>query len=160
MNPNGIQCSINCAYNDNSLVGYDSISLLVDHTCDSILDPLNLVGVGSNSRTLIQSLIRRNQTRIIFVLVLIGESFLGFFTACLIWIESKVPYSVIRAQSVLSATFALTSDYTKDLNSFCCRELGFFCRGFKDEFSSQFLGLKLVFGKEKNKGNGLCLLIG
>ena len=160
MNPNGIQCSINSAYNDNSLVGYDSISLLVDRARDSILNPFSLVSVEGNSRTFIQSLIRRNQTRILFVLVFIGESFSGFFTAHPIWIELNVPYSVIRAQSVLSATFALTSDYIKDLNSFCCREYGLFCKGFEDEFSSYFLGLKLVFGKEKNRGNGLCLLIG
>ena len=88
------------------------------------------------------------------MLVLIGESVSGFFTTYLIWIKSKVPHSVIRAQSVLSATFVLTGDYIKDLNSFCCRGLDSFYIGFVGEFSSYYARLELKFSKEKNKGVG------
>ena len=156
MDPNGDQCSIDCVYNDNPLVGYDFVSLLVDRARDSILDPFSLVGVGGNSRTFIQSLIRRNHTRILFVLILIGESFSGFFTTYLIWTESKVPYSVIRAHAAMSGRFALNSDYLKDFSSFCYRRLNVFYIGLGDEFSSHYAKLKLVFGKEKNKEDRLC----
>ena len=53
MDPNGVQCSIDCPYDDKTLVGYDSISLLVDHARDSILNPFSLVGVEDDSRTFI-----------------------------------------------------------------------------------------------------------
>ena len=97
-----------------------------------------------------------DQTRILFMLVLIGESFSVFFTTHLIWTESKVPYSVIRAQSPLRWNYALVSDYLKDFSSFCYRRLNVFYIGLGDEFSSYYAKLKLVFGKEKNKEDRLC----
>ena len=195
MNPNGVQFSINCPFDDNAvgcsgptlprsftLVGHGSLSYGVfpllsitlspgksftlacyerqgcgvpfhfsnNHSRDPVLDFFSLASVGGNSRALFRSITRRNQTRILFVLVRVCASSYILLQCVKSGLSLKVPYTVIRAHSAMSCTFALYSDYLKDLYSFCLRWTNGFQHHSMDESYSRTAQLKLR--KEKNKG--------
>ena len=140
MDPNGIQCSIDYPYNDNTLgcpgftlprsftranhgrMGYGisptlsiilspsqsftlachrkqvygiSHNLFLHHSRDPILDHFSLASVGDNSRALFLSIMRRNQTRILFVLDFARGSFWGLIAAHQSVMKLNVPYTVI-----------------------------------------------------------------
>ena len=56
----------------------------------------------------------------------------------------------------MSVTFAMTSDYLEDFNSYCFVEQGAFCTRFMGEFNSRTAQLELAFCKEKKKEDVLC----
>ena len=70
--------------------------------------------------------------------------------------ELAVASTVIRPQSVLSATFVLTSAYTGDFYSFCLTREGAFGMCFRDEFTSHTAQLERPLNKEKNKEGLAC----
>ena len=114
MNPNGVQFSINCLFNDNA-VGYPGFTLprsftlighkkraydvpfdfSINHSRGPILDHFSLASIWGNSRALFLSIIRRNQTRILFVLDLAQRLFWGLVAAHQSRLELNVPYTVI-----------------------------------------------------------------
>ena len=114
----------------------------IHHSRDPILDHFSLASVGGNSRAPVLSIIRRNQTRILFVLVRVCASFCILLQCIKSGSSLKVPYTVIRAHSAMSCTFALPSDYLKDLYSFCLRGASGFQRHQTDEFYSRTAQLK------------------
>ena len=140
MDPNGIQCSIDCPYNDNAvgypgftlprsftLTGHGRIScgisptlsiilspgksftrthyerqaygipsnLSIHHFRGPILDLSSLAIIWGNSRALFLSMIRGNQTRILFVLDFVWALFWGLIAAHPSRLKLNVPYTVI-----------------------------------------------------------------
>ena len=71
-------------------------------------------------------------------------------------VELNVASTVIRPQSVLSATFVRTSDYLEDFCSFCFTREGAFGMCFRDEFSSCTAQLNRVLNKKKNREGLAC----
>ena len=124
--------------------------LSIDHSRDPILDLFSLASIWGNSRALILSIICRNQTRILFLFVRICALFSILLQCVKSGLSLKVPYTVIRAHSLMSETFALPSDYLKDLYSFCFTGADGFQCCLMDEFYSRTAQLKSR--KEKNKG--------
>ena len=128
-----------------------SSNLSNNHSRTFNLGLFSSASVGGNSCALFLAIIRKNQTRILFLLDSVRAFFGGLIAVRLILGELDVPYTVIRAQSVLSATSVPTSDYLKDLYSFCFAEKGAPCCRFMGEFSSRTAHLNTVLDKEKNK---------
>ncbi len=140
MNPNDVQCSINCPFNDNTVgcsgptlprsftlvdhgrIGYGvspTLSIILSpgksftltyyerqaygvfsnlsiyHSRDPILDLFSLAIIWGNSRALIRSTIRGNQTRILFVLDSAQGLFWGLIAAHPSGLKLNVPYTVI-----------------------------------------------------------------
>ena len=164
MDPNGVQCSINCPFSDNAVVcpGYTlprsftlvhhenvrygafavlSITLSpgksftralhkkqaygvfsnlsLNHSRTSNLGLFSVASIGGNSRALVLAIMRRNQTRILFVWDVIWALLGGLIAAYQARAELDVASTVIRPHSVLSATFVRTSAYSGDFYSFC-----------------------------------------
>ena len=92
-----------------------------------ILGFFSLASVGGNSRALVLAIVRRNQTRILFVWDSIWPLFWSLIATYQAEGELDVPYTVIRAHSAMRCTFALSSDYLKDFYSFCFTEKGAPC---------------------------------
>ncbi len=69
-------------------------NLSIDHSRDPILDHFSLTTVRGNSRALFLSIIRRNQTRILFVLDFAWGLFWGFIAAHQSTMKLNVPYTV------------------------------------------------------------------
>ena len=67
----------------------------IHHSRDPILDHFSLASVGDNSRALFLSIMRRNQTRILFVLDFVRGSFWGLIAAHQSKLKLNVPYTVI-----------------------------------------------------------------
>ena len=72
-----------------------SHNLFLHHSRDPILDHFSLASIQGNSRALVLSIIRRNQTRILFVLDLAWDSSWGLIAAHQSVMELNVPYTVI-----------------------------------------------------------------
>ena len=70
------------------------------------------------SRTLVLAIIRRNQTRILFLLDLVWAFLGGLIAMHQAEGELDVAYTVIRPHSALGCTFTLPSDYLRDFYSF------------------------------------------
>ena len=104
-----------------------SSNLSKNHSRTPTLGFLSPASVGGNSRALLLAIIRRNQTRILFVWDPSWALFRGFVTAYQSKGDLDVAYTVIRPHSALGCTFALSSDYLKDFNSFCFTEEGGHC---------------------------------
>ena len=120
-----------------------------NHSHDPILDLFSVASVGDNSRALILSIIRGNQTRILFVPFHLCALFY-FLLQCVEYGSSlKVPYTVIRAHSAMSCTFALLSAYLKDFYSLFLRGTSGIYQHLMGEFYSHTAQLKSR--KEKNK---------
>ena len=79
---------------------------------------LGLSCVWGNSRALVRSKIRGNQTRILFASILVWRLVLGFVGAHRSRSELNVPYTVTRAHSLIGETFVMSGDYLGDFNSF------------------------------------------
>ena len=95
----------------------DPFDLSINHFRTPILDLFSLTSVWGNSRALVQSIIRGNQTRILFVLFFAWEAFWILLQCVKSGLNLNVPYTVIRAHSAMGVTFAPISDYLKDLYS-------------------------------------------
>ena len=133
-----------------------SSNLSGNHSRAPTLCFLSLASVGGNSRAFILATTRGNQTRILFMLNPVWAFLGSLITAHQAKTELDVPYTVIRAHSLMSETFALSSDYLKDFNSFYFTEKGAFCNRFMDEFTSCTAQLNTVLNKEKNKEGLTC----
>ena len=70
-------------------------NLSTNYSRDPILDHFSAASVWSNSRALSLSIMRRNQTRILFVLDFARGSFWGFIAAHQSAMKLNVPYTVI-----------------------------------------------------------------
>ena len=68
--------------------------LFIYHSRDPILAPFSLASIWGNSRALFLSIIRRNQTRILFVLDFARGSFWRFIEAHQPSMKLNVPYTV------------------------------------------------------------------
>ena len=68
--------------------------LSIDHSRDPILDLFSVATFWGKSRALFLSIIRRNQTRILFVLDFAWDSFWGFIAAHQSAMKLNVPYTV------------------------------------------------------------------
>ena len=120
-----------------------------NHFRTSTLGFLSLTSVGGNSRALVLAIIRRNQTRILFVWDSVQAFLGGVIAAHQAEAELDVPYTVIRAHSLMSETFALNSDYLKDFNSFCFTGEGAHWNRFMDEFTSHSTRLKTTLDEKR-----------
>ena len=72
-----------------------SSNLSIYHSLDPILDHFSLACIGGRSRTFVRSIIRGNQTRILFILDRLGGSFWDLVTAHQFCTKLDVPYTVI-----------------------------------------------------------------
>ena len=144
--------SFTLAYYERWAYGVPS-NLSNNHSRDSILDHFSVATVWGNSRALSLSIIGRNQTRILFVLGFTRRLFWVFFTAYLSRLKLYVPYTVIRAHSAMSCTFALYSDYLRDFNSFYFAGERALCKRSVGEFYSRTAQLKL---REENNEEACC----
>ena len=120
-----------------------------NHSHDPILDLFSVASVGDNPRALVLSIMRGNQTRILFVFIYARVSFCSLLQCVKSGSSLKVPYTVIRAHSLMSETFALSSDYLKDFYSFCLRWISGLQHYRMEEFYSRTAQLKSR--KQKNK---------
>ena len=120
-----------------------------NHSRDPILGTFSLASIWGNPRALVLSIIRRNQTRILFVFVCTHVSFCILLQCVKSGSSLKVPYTVIRAHTAMGCSFALYSDYLEDFYSFCLRGTSGLQRHRMDEFYSHIARLKSR--KEKNK---------
>ena len=121
-----------------------------------VLGFFSLASVRGNSRALVLAIVRRNQTRILFVLNPIWAFLGSLIAAHQTKAELDVPYTVIRAHLLMGEHSALTSDYLKDFYSFCFTGKGALCMRFTDEFTSRTPQLNTVLNEEKNKENWEC----
>ena len=133
-----------------------SSNLSKNYSRTPTLGLFGLASVGGNSRALILAITRRNQTRILFVWDCIWAFLRGLTAAYQAGAELNVAYTVIRPHSLMSETFALTSDYLKDFYSFCFMEKGAPYTRFMDEFTSRTPQLNTVLNEEKNKEDWEC----
>ena len=147
--------SFTLAHHERQAYGISS-NLSKNHSRASTLGLFGLASIGGNSRALVLAIVRRNQTRILFVWDSAWMFFEGLIAIHQTETELDVAYTVIRPQSVLSATFVLTSDYLKDFYSFCFTEKGVPYNRFMDEFTSRTVRLEMSLNEEKNKENLEC----
>ena len=115
-----------CPYYEKQACGVSS-NLSNNHSCTLILGLFGLANIRGNSCALILATTRRNQMRILFVFNPVWAFFRSLIAEHQTDVELDVPYTVIRAHSLMSETFVLTSDYLKDFNSFCFTEKGAPC---------------------------------
>ena len=147
--------SFTLAHHERQAYGISS-NLFNNHSCTPTLGFFSLASIGGNSRALVLAIIRRNQTRILFMLNSVW-AFLGSLTATYqAEAELNVAYTVIRPHSLMRETFALNSDYLKDFYSFCFTEKGASCNRFMDEFTSRTAHLNTALNKEKNTEGLSC----
>ena len=97
-----------------------------------------------------------DKMRILFVLDSTRNLFWGLIVTNQFRIELDVPYTVIRAHSLMGETFALNSDYLKELYSFLFTRKGASHTRFMDEFSSYCVQLERPLNEKKNKGDLEC----
>ena len=117
--------SFTLAHHERQAYGVSS-SLSKNHSRAPTLGFFSLASVSGNSRALILAIIRRNQTRILFVWDPSRTLFRGFVTAYQSEGDLDVAYTVIRPHSAMRCTFALSSDYLEDFNSFLFTKKGAF----------------------------------
>ena len=126
-----------------------SSDLSNNHSCDPILDLFSVASVGGNSRApcLVHYLGESdaNSFRVGSCLCVV----LLFIAVRQVGSSLKVPYTVIRAHTAMGCSFALYSDYLKDLYSFYLQGTSGFKRHLMDEFTSRTAQLKSR--KKKNK---------
>ena len=133
-----------------------SASLSNNHSRTLTLGLFSLASIWGNSRALVLAIIRRNQTRILFMWGSAWTLFWNLITACQAEAELDVAYTVIRPHSAMRCTFALSSDYLKDFYSFCFMKKGASCTQFMDEFTSRSAQSNMVLNKENNKEDWGC----
>ena len=143
------------AHHERQAYGVSS-NLSKNHSRSPTLGLFRLASIGGNSRALVQTIIRRNQTRILFVWDSAGTFFGSLATAYQAKAELDVAYTVIRPHSLMSETFALNSDYLKDFYSFCFMGKGAPYTRFMDEFTSRTAHLNTASNEEKNKEGLAC----
>ena len=151
----GILRSFTLAHHKRQAYGVSS-NLSKNHSRFPTPGLFRLASVGGNSRALIPAIIRRNQTRILFVQDFIWVIFEDFIAARQTKAKLDVAYTVIRPHSAMRCTFALLSDYLRDLYSFCFTEKGALCTQFMDEFTSRTARLNTALNEEKNKEGLAC----
>ena len=142
--------SFTFAYHERQAYGVPA-SLSNNHSRTPILGLFSLASIWGNSRALVLSIARGNQTRILFVCYSIWAFFGDLVTAHQAEGQLDVAYTVIRPHSALGCTFALLSDYLKDFYSFYFAEKGASCIQFMDEFTSRTAYLETALNEEKNK---------
>ena len=133
-----------------------SSNLSKNHPRSPTLGLFSLAIIWGNSRALILAITRINQTRILFVWNSAGTFFGSLATAYQAKAELDVAYTVIRPHSALGCTFALSSDYLEDFNSFYFTEKGAPCNRFMDEFNSRTPQLNTALDEKKNKEGLAC----
>ena len=142
--------SFTLAHHERQAYGISS-NLSKNHSRASTLGLFGLASIGGNSRALVLAIVRRNQTRILFVWDSVWTFLRDLIAAYQAEAELDVAYTVIRPHSAMGDTFALLSDYLKDFNSFCFTEKGAPCTQFMDEFTSCAAHLNTTSNEEKNK---------
>ena len=145
--------SFTLAHHERQAYGVFS-NLSNNHSRDPILDLFSIASIRGNSRALVLSIISRNQTRILFFLNFIWAFFGSFIAVYQTEAKLDVPYTVIRAHLLMGEHSALTSDYLKDLYSFCFMGKGAFCMRFTGEFTSRTPQLNTVLNEEKIRRTG------
>ena len=147
--------SFTLAHHERQAYGVSS-NLSKNHSRSLTPGLFSLASIWGKSRALVQTIIRRNQTRILFVWDSAGTFFGSLTTAYQAKAELDVAYTVIRPHSALGCTFALPSDYLEDFNSFYFTEKGAPCNRFMGEFNSRTPQLNTALDEKKNKEGLEC----
>ena len=131
-------------------------NLSFNHSRDPILALFSVASIWGSSRASVLSIIRRNQTRILFMWDSVWAFFGGLIAGYQTEEKLDVAYTVIRPHSALECTFTLPSDYLGDFYSFYFMRQGAFCMRFMDEFTSRSTQLEMPLNGEKNKEGLAC----